>query len=55
MEVCYSACDNIQVILAYAKWFFILFYYFYVFLEGEGRKWMVIVGCEEREMIKKNQ
>ena len=32
-----------------------LFYYFYAFLEGEGREWMLIFGCEERETIKKNQ
>ena len=30
-----------------------LFYYFYAFLEGEGREWMLIFGCEERETIKK--
>ena len=29
-----------------------LFYYFYAFLEGEGREWTLIFGCEERETIK---
>ena len=26
---------------------------FLLFLEGKGREWIMIIGCEEREIIKK--
>ena len=32
-----------------------IFHSFFVFLENEGREWMVIVTCEERNIIKKKK
>ena len=33
---------------------YLVFYYSFTYPEDKGKKWMVVVVCEERETIKKN-
>ena len=51
----YQATQNYMKIHGYTGTiqFAFIFYSFFTYLENEGRGWMMIVVCEERELIKK--
>ena len=46
-------CKNTR--LLYCVYLFILnlvFYFFFIYLKDEGRKWMMIIMCEEKKNLK---
>ena len=53
MHFCYCICANIHKHYHCAFQFFILF--FFPFLEDKGREWMIVVVCEDREIIFKDK
>ena len=47
---CYGNCVMALFILH-----LVFYLYFFMYPEDKGRKWMIIIVCEEREIIKKNK
>ena len=48
MNFSHSTCANIHLCI-------LVFYSSFVFSKNEGREWIVVVVCEETEIIKKSR